>query len=152
APAEPAPPVRSAKATLALLEAPPAARRKSSTEPSGEATRAAPIVPVPALPPPIVIAAPRVSLVEPPPLAPPPLPIRLPSPAAGAADAPAERPRPLPPKPVAIGEATLLARALGRLRRDHDPMWALQDLEEHRRRFPRGELRHEAALARAEAL
>jgi tetratricopeptide (TPR) repeat protein len=82
---------------------------------------------------------------------PPPIPIRLPTAQSPAPDAPAERPRQAAPNP-AIGEATLLARALGRLRRDHDPLWALNDLDEHKRRFPRGELRREAALARAEAL
>jgi hypothetical protein len=62
-------------------------------------------------------------------------------------------PAPAPSAPVAtVGEATLVARALGRLRREHDPLWALQDLDEHARAFPRGELRREASLARAEAL
>jgi tetratricopeptide (TPR) repeat protein len=58
-----------------------------------------------------------------------------------------------PPSPqLPISEAALLARALGRLRRDHDPLWALGDLDEHDRQYPRGELRRETALARAEAL
>lgn len=57
-----------------------------------------------------------------------------------------------PSAPAKVNEAALVARALGRLRRDHDPLWALNDLDEHDRRFPAGTLRREAALARAEAL
>jgi Flp pilus assembly protein TadD len=49
-------------------------------------------------------------------------------------------------------EASLIARALTRLRRDHDGLWALDDLDEHDKQYPRGSLRREAALARAETL
>jgi tetratricopeptide (TPR) repeat protein len=49
-------------------------------------------------------------------------------------------------------EASLIARALTSLRRDHDGLWALDDLDEHDRQYPHGSLRREAALARAEAL
>jgi tetratricopeptide (TPR) repeat protein len=49
-------------------------------------------------------------------------------------------------------EGVLLARALRRLRHDHDALWALGDLDEYTRHYPRGNLRREAALARAEVL
>lgn len=143
---ESAPPTRAPRATVALAEP-----RRPSPSQEAAVPRAREAPPPPTLPAPIVIGPPAPSLVEPPPVAPPPIPIRLPAPQAPAPDARAERPRPEAAKP-AIGEATLLARALGRLRRDHDPLWALNDLDEHRRRFPRGELQREAALARAEAL
>ena len=113
-----------------------------------------------------LVDAPVLSPFEPPPLPspalslPPARPPAKPSPTplwGGSDVSPAARsavqaaPTPSAPQPT-VGEATLVARALGRLRREHDPLWALQDLDEYARTFPRGELRREASLARAEAL
>ena len=94
-------------------------------------------------------SAPRMGLLEPPALVPAEI---LAGRAAGSVT-PTVSPRVGQPSPqVRISEAEILARALGRLRRDHDPLWALGDLDEHDRQYPRGELRRETALARAEAL
>ena len=46
----------------------------------------------------------------------------------------------------------MVARALARLRRDHDPAGALAALDQRDRSYSGGNLRREAALARAEAL
>jgi tetratricopeptide (TPR) repeat protein len=49
-------------------------------------------------------------------------------------------------------ESELLARALAKLRRDHDASAALTLLDEHARSFPNGTLRLEADVARVDAL
>jgi tetratricopeptide (TPR) repeat protein len=49
-------------------------------------------------------------------------------------------------------ESELLARALAKLRRDHDARAALALLDEHARDFPAGSLRLEADVARVDAL
>jgi TolA-binding protein len=54
--------------------------------------------------------------------------------------------------PESPAEAFLVAGALRSLRSDHAPRDALAKLDEHHRRFPRGTLQREAALARVEAL
>lgn len=94
-------------------------------------------------------SAPRIGPLEPPAL----VPAEIPAGRAGGWVAPSVSTRVGQPSPqVRISEAEILARALGRLRRDHDPLWALGDLDEHDRQYPRGDLKRETALARAEAL
>src|SRR5205814_3331980 len=59
------------------------------------------------------------------------------------------------PAPLEAGlgsEATLVRRALERLRQDRDPAGALAALDEHRARFPAGVLRPDADLLRVDAL
>lgn len=68
------------------------------------------------------------------------------APAARAAAAEEEQEDPL------AAESRLLRRALDELRSQKDPLAALATLDEHARRFERGALRGEAALARVEAL
>jgi hypothetical protein len=49
-------------------------------------------------------------------------------------------------------EAALVAQALHELREEKNPRAALETLDEHTKRFPRGRLLHEAAVVRLEAL
>lgn len=91
-------------------------------------------------------APPAPAATEPPPLI-VPLPLRQ-----GAGVAPAVRLQPAAAAPPVESEATMVARALTRLRRDHDPAGALAALDQRDRSYSGGNLRREAALARAEAL
>jgi TolA-binding protein len=72
---------------------------------------------------------------------------------AGSRDhAQAEPPNPTLAVAPPDAEAALVARALHELREEKNPRAALDTLDEHTRRFPRGRLLHEAAVARLEAL
>jgi hypothetical protein len=126
---------------LALAEAMPPARAPHSVAPaSGQS--ATPVASAGAA----GLGTPRI---EPPPLDP----SELGRDRAGAWAAPTVKLRPAASlaRPSA-SEGVLLARALRRLRHDHDALWALGDLDEYTRDYPRGNLRREAALARAEVL
>ncbi|MSP61550.1 MAG: tetratricopeptide repeat protein [Myxococcales bacterium] len=111
----------------------------------------APPLPVPSLSP--VIAAPRapaeaLALV-------PGVPVRdegAGSPPAVAALATETAPPIAPPQSPLAAEHDLLATALQRLNRDRDPAGALAALDEHRARFPSGELTPSATLTRINAL
>ncbi|MEO8214583.1 MAG: hypothetical protein ABI560_15380 [Myxococcales bacterium] len=101
-------------------------------------------------------AAPAAATLHPAPTAPAatepsPLIVLLPL-RQGAGVAPAVRLQPAAAAPPVESEATMVARALTRLRRDHDPAGALAALDQRDRSYSGGNLRREAALARAEAL
>jgi hypothetical protein len=55
-------------------------------------------------------------------------------------------------RPGLSAESRLIYRALSHLRQKHDAVGAIAILDTYARQFPRGELREEAALARAQAL
>lgn len=114
---------------------PPTARLEEGPVAPGVGIAAAP-APAPA----------ATAATEPPPLI-VPIPLRQ-----GAGVAPAVRLQPAAAAPPVESEATMVARALARLRRDHDPAGALADLDRRDRSYSGGHLRREAALARAEAL
>jgi len=100
-------------------------------------------------PPPSEIVEPAPPLPATEPLEPP----DDPSPRAPAQLAPSALPAPPRPAPTALAEeSALVMSALTALRRQDDPGRALAILDRYDRRFPRGDLADEAALARVEAL
>lgn len=110
------------------------------------------------VPPPAVAPAP---VAAPPPAAAPPAPapLEIALPAPGLAPAPsavrsARPPAPAPAEPESAlaAESRLLSEALQRLRQQRDPQGALGTLDAYDGRFPAGQLRSEARVARIEAL
>ncbi len=81
---------------------------------------------------------------------PPPPPSPAPAPPIERAAAPL--PPALDPGLALRAESAIVAAALKALHQEHDPARALELLDDHRARFPSGELSAEATLARTEAL
>jgi hypothetical protein len=122
------------RAVLRAVQAPAITHAPAAPAPAKRARRHTAARAVPE-----VVAAPPTATEDPPP----------------AARGPAQHPRldlPAPRVTPAPTEADLLATAFRRLRVERDAAAALGALDEHARRFPGGDLRPEAGLARVEAL
>ncbi|MBL8950174.1 MAG: hypothetical protein JNK82_05320 [Myxococcaceae bacterium] len=141
------------RASAERHEPKPAKVQKAVLAPKLAEAKAAPAVvdnvvvaPPPAAPAKVVIARPRTSA----PLTPTGERESTPEiPARGGGYAPPSSSAPA--RTSLADEATALTQALAALRTGHDPARALELLETYRTRFPGGALRHEAALATAEA-
>jgi len=108
-----------------------------------------PVMPAPAIVP-VVVARPVKP--APPSRAAPLTPTAPETPEIPAQGGYAPPPPPAAPQRTALAdEAALLSQALSALRTGHDPARALELLARYHERFPAGALRHEAALAAAEA-